>query len=250
MKSNHSSQSTIKELVRQNYLYASVLHFYGIHFYDYSDQSLAEACAMKGLREEFVIKKLEQAAERGKFSKSIHQLPVDIVLAYLIHTHHYFVNERLPLLVDMVANIEVEKFQNRHQANDLKLIFPLFVEDFIKHIHEEEETVFSYIESLLRVKNNPSEVAKAFYAMKKHSIADFACDHEDEDEMKGIRDLTNSFEIVEGANFYERQLITELKMLDSDFRLHATIEDDILFPKALELESKVNQIIREISREN
>lgn len=246
----NTSESTIKELVRQNYLYASVLHYYGIQFYQYSDHSLRDACQLKGLNESTVIRKLEQAAARGKISGAIEKMPIDIVLAYLIHTHHYFVKERLPFLVDMIHDIEVKKFVNQDQANDLKFIFPLFVEDFIVHVYEEEETLFQYIETLLIARKNPNQISKAYFAMNKHSIADFSAEHQDEDEMKGIRELTNSFETNRGASFYERQLITELRMLDNDFKLHAAVEDDILFPKALNLETKVKKMLKFRSKLN
>lgn len=226
------------------------MHYFGIQFYEYSEYSLQEACELKGLNESFVIKKLEYAASRGRLNPSIQSLPIDIVLAYLIHSHHYFVNERLPLLVDMIDNIEISKFRNQDQASDLKLIFPLVVEEFIEHIHEEENTLFKHIESLLVMKNDSLKIGWGFFSTRKKSISDFAIEHAHEDEMEGVRILTNSFKITEETPFYEQQLITELQMLDNDFKLHAKVEDEILFPKALELESEVRNQVSHIAQHN
>lgn len=38
----------ILDLVEENYVFASVLHHFGIDFYDYQEQNLAEVCKKRG----------------------------------------------------------------------------------------------------------------------------------------------------------------------------------------------------------
>ena len=54
-------------------------------------------------------------------------------------------------------------------ASDLKSIFPLFVEDFVHHIYEEEDTLFTYIGRLTNFVRSQRPVSSVLYVMKKFS---------------------------------------------------------------------------------
>jgi regulator of cell morphogenesis and NO signaling len=125
---------------------------------------------------------------------------------------------------------------------DLKMVFPLFVEDFIQHIYQEEDTLFSFIQALERASKGQYLPAKLYYMMEKSSVQKFAMEHDvHDDEMEGIRKITKNYTLGHDAPLHVKVLYNELKAFEQSLITHARIENEILFPKAMALENKVKQ---------
>jgi regulator of cell morphogenesis and NO signaling len=122
----------------------------------------------------------------------------------------------------------------------MKLVFPLFVEDFIEHIYEEEDTLFNYIQVLERAVKGEYSTSKLYYLMEKNSVRKFAMEHEvHDDEMEGLRKITKGYKISPHTPLHIRVLYNELKAFEKSLITHARIENEVLFPKAMNIESKV-----------
>jgi regulator of cell morphogenesis and NO signaling len=136
-------------------------------------------------------------------------------------------------------------------VNDLKIAFPLFAEDFIHHILEEEANIFNYIISLDDVVYQKLPLSKIYFSMEKYTVAKFAASHSiDDDDMEGISELTNDYEITENTPFMLKVLYTELKAFEQELSEHAAIENQILIPKALKLEAQVKKMFKEKAKCN
>ncbi len=234
----------IKELVNQNYIYASVLYYFGIEFYNYSEQTLEQACKNKGLSIQSVINRLETLPSCDE-EIAIADFPIDLIIEYLKHTHFLFIKQKMPYISTLVNELKVKEKNYSNLAKDLKFVFPLFVEDFIHHIYQEEDTLFSYIGDLMAYQKGRGNLSKLYFEMEKNSLSRFASEHEEhDDEMMGIRQITNNYSISEGTPLHIKVIFSELKRLEKDLITHAKVENDILFPKALMLEREVIESIK------
>ena len=84
--------------------------------------------------------------------------------------------------------------------------------------------------------------------MKKISLKEIAKEHLDEDsEMEGIRGLTKNYSIDNIEDLHLKVIFQELKAFDMELDIHSKIENDILFPRAIDLQDKVSDQIRNIS---
>ena len=151
----------IGDLVDQDNVRAHVLYYFGIRFYEYSEQTLEEVCRAKGLKLEQVIRELEfPGANFREADLPLISYPVDLIIEYLKHAHFLFVKHKLPYIGRLVDSFSSNDSRFEHVAKDLKILFPLFLEDFIHHIYEEEDTLFKYIKLLDRAstgKYNPEK---------------------------------------------------------------------------------------------
>ncbi|WP_375562768.1 hemerythrin domain-containing protein [Bernardetia sp. OM2101] len=248
----------INDLVSKNYVYAAVLHYFGIDFYNHTHQTLAQTCAEKGIDANLLIKQLEAAVCKKNNSNStknqnISHYPVELVIDYLKHSHRVFMRRSLPYMSKLVSDCDSKDFSIQYKSiiEDLKIAFPLFAEDFIHHIFEEEDSLFDYITLLDNAFYEKIPMTKVFYPMKEHSISRFLRQHQqDDDEMKGIRELTNNYKITTKTPLLIKVLYSELKDFEEELQLHADIENRILLPKALKLELKLKQNIIEKSKFN
>ena len=118
--------------------------------------------------------------------------------------------------------------------HDIKFIFPIFAEDFISHILDEEDTVFEEIKTLVKHSKKIQSLYDAYKFYERNSIVSDFNDHLDEDEFKNIRSLTAGFDTSLCLNLEEKIFFKELESLDKGITQHAIIENDILFPKAIQ----------------
>lgn len=241
-------KTKINQLVESNYSHASVLFNFGIQFYDVAELTLEEVCKQKGLNMQLIIQKLESLYKSRPVNKEISfaSYPVSMVIAYLKHAHHLFIRHKLPYMLRLIERLDVSQFADKQQAQDLQIVFPLFVQDFIKHIHEEEDTLFAYIHMLDKARHGIHNLAAVYYQIEKFSIQHFAIEHHNEDdEMSGIRDITNNYHIAPEAALHMRVIYSELQAFEEELKIHAGIEDEILFPKAMRLENEIKKLLRQ-----
>ncbi len=243
---------TITDLVSENHVRASVLYYFGVKFYDYKLETLEEVCADLGINPDSLINSLELVVdEKESTQKQLKAYPAELVVEYLKHAHYLFVKKRLPYIGQLIDGIADVNFRYKSLATDLKSIFPMFVEDFIHHIHEEEDIMFAYVDRLSRFLNDEKPSSETYYLMEAFSVQEFAIGHEvHENEMEGFRKFTNDYKYCEEADLHIKVLYTELQNFERDLMIHAKIENEILFPKALELERIAKLKFSDLSKMN
>jgi len=241
----------ISELVDQNYVHAYVLFYFGISFYEYSEFTLEQVCHKKKLRAEQVIRELESQSLVKEADLPLISYPIDLIIEYLKHSHFLFIKHKLPYIARLIENFKAYHSDYQLIERDLKIVFPLFVEDFIEHIYKEEDTLFSFIQTLERASQGNYIPTKLYMAMEKNSMQKFAMDHEaHDDEMEGIRKITRDYTVDAKTPLHVKVLYNALKEFERSLITHARIENEILFPKAMALENKVKKQFTERAKLN
>ncbi|GMQ26909.1 iron-sulfur cluster repair di-iron protein [Algoriphagus sp. oki45] len=238
-------KNSVGELVSENYVFAAVLHYFGISFYQYPTDSLEKVCRKHKVNPQQLVAELEAWAEQKDPSvEDLYLNPIELLVAYLKKKHYYFVRQELPFLSNMVSGITADSKYVSLMA-DLKIMFPMFVEDFIHHIHEEESRMFKRIELLQDIEDGNFRTQDALVILEKDPIRLLADQHEiHDDEMQGIRQLTKDYFLDEDAPLTMRVLYHELQNFEKELSIHAKIEDELLFPKAVQLEVEALRKIR------
>lgn len=251
MEKTELKHKRISELVDLNYVHAYVLFYFGIRFYEYSELTLDEVCKKKGLRTEQVVRELESPTHLREADLPLVSYPIDLIIEYLKHSHFLFVKHKLPYIARLVDSFKANHDDYSTVERDLKMVFPLFVEDFIQHIYHEEDTLFSFIQSLERASKGNYFPSKLYYMLEKNSVQKFAMEHDvHDDEMEGIRKITHNYTLQAHAPLHVKVLYNELKAFEQSLITHARIENEILFPKAMALENKVRKTFLDRSKLN
>lgn len=232
-------ERTISSIVDENFLYARALDYLGVDFCRHSEMTLTEVCRVHGLQKSLVVKSFYLFDRNHRLSfQELSKYPIELVLEYLRHSHQQFIKERLPFISKIIHQEDIHE--------DLKLIFPHFVEDFIGHIYEEEDTLFRYISKLIEIRNGalPHPILWHYRSFDMRKMLD---DHKEEDELNGIRAL---MEELPQLTLSQRVVFHEVKSFDREMLYHAEIENSILFPKALELENAIMKKADALSKLN
>lgn len=234
----------ITELIEKNPSAAKALHFLGIHFYNYTENTLQEVCEARGIQTELVIKKLNEALYQ-KENTNLEGYPVELIIAYLKHSHYLFIKDRLPYLTQIIEDYPHEESE---LIQELKFIFPAFRQEFIEHVYEEEDTLFAYILRLKKLlkEDAPSEVLKQILAAQSLKKLEHDHQHHD-DEMKSIAELTQQYSVSPSLDLHTRVILEALRNFSRDLKIHAKIENEILFPKAYEIEQQVQKKLETVT---
>ena len=236
------------DVVSNDFKYAKVLNSFGINFYDHYDLTIDQICKLKGLSSNSIHGYRVSMDESFDLDfKTLESSPINLVIEYLKHNHSYFTKNKLPYIENLIASLSVDS-KSYDFFEDLKFIFPLFYEDFVDHILDEEKHIFSYIQNLYQLEDDGKSHAKIFFDMKKISLKKISKEHLEEDsEMAGIRGLTKNYSLKNIENLHLKVIFQELKAFDQELDVHSNIENKILFPRALDLEKNVADKIRNIS---
>lgn len=240
---------SIGSLVKENTQMAGMLHKLGILFYQDADKTLDQVCREKGIDPEKVFRHFGLLRKSQAFDLSqLSHYPIEILVSILRHSHQLFIKQNLPFLFHTISEMDEKRFYNPEIAADLKTVFPIFAEDFIRHIYEEEDTLFDYIQFLLDSTRSIGNPGKLFFRMKAHGIQHFAMHHEGHDnEMAGIRELTGNYSMPADADLFTTILYRELQDFEHQLKQHALIENQLLLPKALRLENEVRWRLHQTS---
>ena len=240
------NKKRINDIVDDNYVYASVLFYLGIEFYHYSEKTLEQVCIDKGLDIQTVINRLESVSNKDEDKLQLSGYPIDLIVEYLKHTHYIFIKEKLPYIARLIENLRTDSKIISATEKDLQFVFPLFVEDFIHHVYQEEDSLFSYILLINKFLNGKANPSKVYFEIEKHSLQKYAVEHEEhDDEMKGIRRITNNYTCNDKSPLHLKVIYAELQQLEKELITHAKVENEILFPKALMLERQAKHLIQE-----
>jgi regulator of cell morphogenesis and NO signaling len=163
--------------------------------------------------------------------------PLAVIVDYLQKTHHYYVNKKL-LEIEQSIHLLMDAYPRAHP---LLVLLRNFYADYKaslqKHIEIEERELLPYI---LKMSDGPKQ-GKWTMPSEAVSIAEFMHQHHDtEKDLADVRATILHYSPPEGNRTLYRILLSQLQVLEKDLAVHALMEDEVLLPRALELEKKLS----------
>ena len=173
------------------------------------------------------------------FKASIfNEFSLTAILKYLRNTHQFYINCKLGEIQFELSQLTFKEDYKQYWLPLLTHLFKKFSNQLISHIQDEENNLFPYIDSLIIAEK--SSVVK-FNIKQKIELVNYLLKHDDfaEQSLEFIISLLEN----KSSQFYDQLalgvLISRLKVLETDLLIHAKIEDEILIPKAIQLEIDV-----------
>ncbi|HLV39815.1 iron-sulfur cluster repair di-iron protein [Xanthomarina sp.] len=231
---------TLGELAAKDLRKAEVFKKYGLDFSCGGKKTVKEACAEKGLD----VTKVEQELQQTDKVPASHPMPydeweLDFLVDYIVNTHHRYLRKNLPDIAKYANKVMEVHVEQHPELLEINNIVQAVNEEMTAHIAKEEKLLFPYIKELARAdKSIPKPKATHF-----NSIEDIVDNHEKEHETVGnslnsIKKLTNNYVLPDDACASYTLMYSMLKDFEEDTLLHIHLENNILFPKAIQLEKE------------
>ena len=173
---------------------------------------------------------------------------VQQLIQYIDTTFHAKEEEdlaRVNTLLNELSAKESLPSRVNYLTKNIGLEFNKLSLQLIEHCKSEELTFFPYIKKLLDVKNSKSNFSSHKISLIKNPIRVLENEHRDSlQALNELKELTENFHAIEGEEAYN-QLMEALKTFNRNLHLHFHIENNLLFPKLLEIENVLTQKVKE-----
>lgn len=226
---------TIGEMVADDFRTAAVFAKYGIDFCCKGDRTLEQVCEKKNVTPDELITMLESIGTVDSSGIDFKSWPLDLLADYVEKTHHRYVEEKTPTIQQFLDKLARVHGQRHPELIEINQIFNESARDLAAHMKKEELILFPFIKRM--VKSKGGELAPANFGTVENPVTMMKEEHLVEGErFQRISELSNNYTVPEdGCNTY-RVTFAMLQEFESDLHKHIHLENNILFPAAIELE--------------
>ena len=239
---NIQENQIIGELVAKDYRTASVFKKYGIDFCCQGNRTIGEACEKKNIDSESVVNDLDALIQsRGESSIDYKSWPVDFLADYIEKKHHRYVQEKTAEIIPYLDKICRVHGAHHPELFEINEHFNATAGELAKHMKKEELILFPIVRKLAKAKEEGSKMVAPPFGSIQNPINAMMDEHSTEgDRFRKIEELSNNYTPPQDACNTYGVTLGLLKEFEQDLHLHIHLENNILFPKAIELEKELS----------
>lgn len=238
-------QMTVRDLVGRYPQTRPVFEKHGIDYCCGGAVSLADAAAKHGLKLSALLMELKTAlqaapakaaaTERDWYAATLSELSANIVAK-----HHGYMKTALPRLRVLVTT--VLNAHGEHHGDVLRPLQELFNAldaELSSHLMKEEQVLFPYLTALESHVREAAPLPQACFGSARHPIQQMEHEHESAGRVLAkLREVTRDYALPADACPTFAALYEELQRMEADLHQHIHLENNILFPRAIALESQ------------
>jgi regulator of cell morphogenesis and NO signaling len=204
---------------------------------------LATACASAGVDVDDVMAMLGEVTQsEATGALDFQNAPLPELITHILDTHHVFTKsemERLQLLTDKVIGAHAANHPELLHLNEL---WQRLCADLKPHMFKEEQILFPYMIAMAQAADHKGAAPFAPFGTVNNPIRMMMREHDTAGEvMRELRTVTSDYEAPADACISYQTLYQALENFERDLHQHIHLENNILFPKALAMESTLNR---------
>lgn len=234
-----NSETRMKDIALSNPAARQVLEDAGLDYCCGGGKSLHEACLHANVSSEEILNRLrENAKDTGPEDSNWTAAPLCELTRHIREKHHRYVRETIPRTQALSAKVATKHGANHTELRDIAKLFAEGGRQMIMHMQKEEQILFPYIDALERALNAHGSVEPPFFQTIKNPIHAMMTEHDAAgDLVTQIRVLTSTYTPPGDACTSFKALYEALREFEADLHQHVHLENNVLFPRAVELEA-------------
>ena len=241
---NLATSKTVRELALEISGATRVFESVGIDYCCGGNRSLADACVAAGVTAESVVNSLEHANGSHAGSEEPNFLTATLaeLIDHIVEKHHAFTKTEIERLRALIEKVNNAHGQNHPELAQLRSLFATLSAELEPHMMKEERMLFPYVvqmeDAMRRERTHPyppfGTVANPVHMMM--------LEHETAGEvLRKMREVTENYAIPPDACISYQTLYQALDGFEKDLHQHIHLENNILFPRAVEMEGLAGQ---------
>ena len=231
---------TVAEIVTDKIEAGDVFKKYDIDFCCGGDVQLSAVCEENNINIDEVVTEIEQSSATVFSAHDYNAWDLDFLADFVLNTHHKFVEKESPILLQYSEKVAQVHGASHPEVIRINQLTHALVDELLGHMQKEEMILFPNIKSIAKALKNGTTYQVPPFGSLQNPINVMEAEHDSAgDIIKEIKQLTNDFTPPEGACNTFIALYAKLEAYQNDLFQHIHIENNILFPKAVELEKEL-----------
>lgn len=225
----------------ENYKTAAIFKRYRIDFCCNGNRTIADATKSKGIDEEKLLSELNEVMrEKVQGEIDFKAFPIDLLADYVEKTHHRYIEQRIPEITPFLSKVARVHGANHPELLEVEQLFTETAQDLAAHVKKEELMLFPYIRQMVKSNMGDKKRPKTALGSATEYIVQMEEEHDAEGErFRRISELTDNY--TPPADACRTYMVTfdMLREFEEDLHRHIHIENNILFPKSMEMEREL-----------
>jgi len=237
-----TTEKTVGEIAVENPAATRLFEKLGIDYCCGGQQTLEDACRAAKVPIERVMDSLAEAerapAPSGK-DRDWRQEPLSELIAHIDSTHHKFVREETARLAPLFVKVCSVHSKNHPELLGMQATFAALVQELTMHLMKEEQVLFPYIVRMEEAVLQKEQVLPPPFGTVENPVAMMIHEHNSAGEaLRTLRQASNGYAAPPDACVSYQTLYRALADFEADLHQHIHLENNILFPRAIEMEKR------------
>lgn len=237
-----NEDTTIGKVVAKDYRTASVFESFEIDFCCNGNRTITEVCEIKNIDTTDLLEDIYQVFNQDKDNnlEDYNNWELDKLAQHIEVRHHKYVDKQIPLIKQYLEKICNVHGENHPELFEVKKLFNTSAGELTMHMKKEELILFPFIKKMVTKQKANESITPPHFGKIINPIQTMMDDHDNEGERFRLTNkITNNYTIPPDACETYKVCFGYLKDFEQDLYLHIHLENNILFPKAIELEKQL-----------
>ena len=233
-----TTQTTVRDIALEQPSSIRVFERFGIDYCCGGRKPLAEACEERSIQPEAVLAALEEAAAIGREqTRDWSKASLESICNHIVETHHAYVRAELPRLEAFAQKVNSRHGDKQPELGKIQQLVGSVGEELLQHMDKEEMVLFPYVTNLERNLTSCGPRPIGCFGAVRNPIRVMMSEHDAAgDALAKMRALSGGFTAPEWACPTYRGFYQALSEFEKDLHQHVHLENNILFPRAIELD--------------
>ncbi|MGD9590645.1 MAG: iron-sulfur cluster repair di-iron protein [Pyrinomonadaceae bacterium] len=231
---------TVREIALEAPVTTRIFEEYKIDYCCHGDTLFTDACLKIGAHPTDVIEKIDHVIREGKIDDAgrFADLTLTGLIGHILETHHAFTRSEAERLTPLMEKVESRHSEHHLYLTELRRLFLSLCDELEPHMTKEELVLFPYIVELEAKSGRGGTNFVPPFGTVKNPVRMMTIEHEEVgDILAKMRSITSDYELPSDACPSFTALFHRLDNLERDLHQHIHLENNLLFPKAIELEN-------------
>lgn len=188
-------RTSIGDYVSQDFRTAAIFSKYGIDFCCKGHRTIEEVCEKKNINEDELMEEIDAIlATENNSGIDFNSWPLDLLIDYVEKTHHRFVEEKTPVLLQLLDKLCNVHGSNHPELFEINELFKGSAGDLAPHMKKEELILFPFIKEMMQATKSHGSIGQPHFGTIKNPIVAMMEEHDNEGErFRTIASLTKNY---------------------------------------------------------
>lgn len=211
------------------------------------DKTLSEACKSAGVEISNVEALLAEAGRadlQSDGSPDFQKATLRELIDHILDKHHVYTKNEIQRLESLIAKVISAHGGNHPELKDVGRLFEQICDDLKPHMFKEEQALFPYVQKMegSAVENRSAPLAP--FGTVNNPVRMMMMEHDAVGELlRELRATTSNYTVPADGCISYQTLYQALEAFEQDLHQHIHLENNILFPRALELETRLLNLV-------